>query len=127
MPQLISATLDRYRERRLPRPSGFADLAVEGDNVGPLTLDAAGDRRGVAAVAGPRRVLPADDRAYGFDPADQPESVQSVRRLDLAGDALLDTPISTTGLRATQTSGRWTWTVTDAPGRRFAIARTAAP
>lgn len=44
LPLLISARLGDYRERRLPRPSGWASPVVLGDNLGPVAIDVAGDR-----------------------------------------------------------------------------------
>lgn len=172
LPRLISAKLDRYREQPLPRPSGFADVEVEGGNVGPLTFDVAGDRailgwqhtarpgacgetddfrlptdvvalydlntrqRGVLdddclmRRGGAGFISPSVDERfayYGFFPAGPPDTDWAVRRVDLASGALLDTVIGNDWLRATQTSGGWSWTVTDAPGVDFTIARVAAP
>ncbi|MDA0182606.1 hypothetical protein OJ997_20010 [Solirubrobacter phytolaccae] len=172
LPHLISATLHRYREQRLPRPRGFAHTQVGEGNVGPRTIDAVGDRAIVgwaylpepdacgnrssvvfpkSAIAlydlNPRKLHVLDEDCdaprggagflgpsidgrfayYGFDPADQPDANRSIRRVELESGVVVDTSLGAGWVRATQTSGGWTWTVTDAPRNRFAITRVAAP
>ena len=67
LPVLVSATLGRYRERELRRPSGFSTQRATEENQGPMVIDVAG---GVAALGWntARSTPPARARWAGFLP-----------------------------------------------------------